>query len=314
MKININIENYEAFWVDYLDGNLSTGQEEALFAFLEENHAIAGNLIDVEDYKIPVFEAEFPGKSKLFSNNQIENLLIAKIENEISEEDNAFITEKIEKDKKVAKSFTQYKKTVLVANEAIVFPNKSSLKKSVRVPLFRYVTSIAAAVAIVFVAGYFLTRNVEVNYGGAPVLTSDLKFVLPNIKIIDSVENNIVNQNQVNSNNVQYANNNIPENIDANSNSEYSFGVPEKLPLKSPGNLAFDRSFSSTNVMEYRYDVPKDDLAYSYTMQYTKTNEENKIVKGFKNIVKFGKGIDVKERWEHIKTVKEDFLYTSMNE
>ncbi|PLX07284.1 MAG: hypothetical protein C0596_11770 [Marinilabiliales bacterium] len=314
MKIIINIENYGAYWIDYLDGNLTSENEEALFAFLEQNPDIAGDLIDPDEYTLPVLDAEYPGKDKLKSEAQIENLLIAKVEGEISAENDKYISKQIKEKEEVAHSYSLYKKTILVPNKDIVFPDKNSLKKTVRVPMFRYVSSIAAAIAIVFVAGYFLTRNAEGIDNGTQVLTSDLKTTIPDIRI---------DTNNDNSDNNNYSDfvesyNNTSNIINSTNNQENltfaSLEIPEKLPLNKASNISVEKIFSSSQVMEYRYDLPKENIAYSYTMQYTPAKKENRFVAGFRKIVNFGKEVNVKEKWDDIKMAKEDLFYTSLNE
>ena len=314
MKININIENYGAYWIDYLDGNINSEQEEALFAFLESNPEIAGNLIDPEDYALPIIETKYPGKSNLRSENQTENLLIAKIENEISVENDAFITKEINENPKVAQSYSIYKKTILLADSSIVFPDKESLKKTVRVPMFRYIGSIAAAIAIVFVAGYFLTRDVDVNTNGTKPLTSGLEFMIPDVRINNdsSTHNNLVED--VNS--IEYTANNVINSTTNNAgefNSPVILEIPEKIPLRKANSITAQETFSSAEIMEYRYDLPTDNMAFNYTMQYQKTNDDSRFVAGFKKLVKFGKDVNLSEKWDDIKIAKEEILYTSID-
>lgn len=313
MKTNINTENYGAYWIDYLDGNLNSAQEEALFDFLETNPDLAGDLIDPEDFVLPVVETKYPGKSELKSNAQIDNLLIAKLENEISDENNIFITEQINSNQEVAQSYSTYKKTILVADSTVVFPDKDSLKKTVRVPMFRYVSSIAAAIAIVFVAGYFLTRNADVDPSGTKPLTSGLKFNFP--RVIDTVkdlnfDNNIVEHN----NTIEYTANNITNNDAQNNIPQESIEVPERLPIKDPNTIAAQHSFTTAEIMEYRYDIPQNmNDGYAYNMQYQPSQNENKFVAGIKKIVSFGKEVNVKETWDGIKMAKEELFYTSID-
>jgi hypothetical protein len=312
MKTIININNYEAFWVDYLDGVLNSDQENALLSFLEENPSIAGNLIDVEDYKLPELDAEYPQKTKLLSFNQIDNLLIAKIEGTISVEDDKFITEKINSEVATQESYSIYKKTVLSPDNTIVFPNKNSLKKSVRVPMFRYVSSIAAAIIIVALSGYFLTREFEPADNGTSTLTANLvgisiaendtNEINSNLEIPDKTINNVSQTNT--------SNNYIAE---TNSNS-IDLGVPKRLPVKEIKKLEYKLAFSSTNIMEYRYDIPNEqNSGIEYTLEYKRIPKDNKIVNGIKNIVNFGKEVDVIEKWENAKIRKEEFLYSSLD-
>ena len=310
MSTIINISNYEAYWVDYLDGNLTITQEDALFAFLETHNEIAGNLIDADNYKLPKFEIEFPNKSQLHSDKQIENLLIAKLEAEISSENDEFISNKINSDTKIAQSFSLYKKTIITPDNSIVFPSKKSLKKTVRVPLFHYASSIAAAIIIVFISGYFLTRNIDTNINGTTPLTSDINIVpLPfnnnNNESDNNNDNNIIPKQTIETINNQFANNNpvIQEQL-----------TLKKLPLNKTKQLNYIASNSISEIMEYRYDLPQEDLAFSYTMEYTKTSKKDHFMSNVNKVKSFGKNINVKESWDNIKTAKEEFLYSNIEE
>ena len=314
MKTKINIDNYGAYWIDYLDGNINQEQEDALFAFLENNPEIAGDLIDPEDYELPLIEATFPGKANLKAEAQTENLIIAKIEKEISAEDDAFITKEINDNPEIAKTFSQYKKTILVANTNIVFPNKDSLKKTVRVPMFRYVSSIAAAIAIVFVAGFFLTRNVNVEQSGTKTLTSNLEFNIPYVR---NDNDNLIQDNNTNEiKTVEYTANNTTneKQVEQTYTPHIALQVPNRIPMHGQLNVDSQIAFSSTEIMEYRYDIPvSNNDGYAYTMQYQKTDDDSKFVAGIKKVIRFGKEVDLVEEWESIKSAKEEILYTSLD-
>ncbi|MDD4148666.1 MAG: hypothetical protein PHE33_01420 [Bacteroidales bacterium] len=313
MKTIINIENYEAFWVDYLDGNLTKHQENKLLAFLEKNPSIAGNLIDVEDFKLPVYEKEFPEKSALFSNNQTENLLIAKLEGTISIEDDAFISDKIQSDSQIANSYLMYQKTVLIPDAKIVFPNKKSLNKSVKLPLFRYISAAAVMILILVVSVYFLNIYIKPINNESPSISAKLRRTIHNQNIKDTL-NNESQEIHTSINNVNPQTNTFLAKTDA---KPVKFDVPEKLPLKKVTNLDYEIAFSATNIMEYRYDIPHTQAQkpiVEYTLEYTKSKKESKFVAGLKNIVKFSKEVDVVEKWESIKKKKEEFLYSSLDE
>ncbi|MDD2385349.1 MAG: hypothetical protein PHP52_01045 [Bacteroidales bacterium] len=311
MKFNININNYEAFWIDYLDGNLTKHQENEFMEFLEQNPLIAGNLIDVEDFKLPVYEKEFPEKSALYNNNQIENLLIAKIEGTISSENDAFITNKIKKDRKIANLYSIYKKTVLVPDTKIVFPNKKSLKKTVRVPLFRYVSAAAGMIIILAVSVYFLNINIKPINNETPSISAKLKHTIHNQHIKDSFTND---EHKILTpiNNVNPETNTSFAKIE---NEPIKLNVPKRLQLHKVTKLDYEIAFSTTNIMEYRNDLPppqKQNQFVEYTIEYKKSKKENKFVAGLKNIVNLSKEVDVIEKWENIKKKKEEFLYTNL--
>ncbi len=310
MKAIINIENYEAFWVDYLDGKLSETDEERLFAFLESNPEISANLIDTDDFMLPAPEVKFPGKASLKAEHQIENLLISKIENEISAEDDKFITSKINSDAKIAASFSQYQKTILVPDTSIVFEGKKYLKKATVIPLYRYTAAVAAAFAVVFVSGYLLTRNpVEVS----PAVKPQFSFIELPVHIKDTSDTekfqNIIPVNFGNENN--YASN--QENIIEEVEVEFSTGidVPERLPMASVNVEKKNSDTYEYYFMEYRNDIPEENIAFEYTMQYKKTPKENQFKSTIAKIYKFGKEVDIKGSYDKLKEAKEELLFTS---
>jgi len=310
MKAIINKDNYEAFWVDYLDGKLNPADEERLFAFLESNPEISANLIDAEDFVLPVTEVKFPAKSSLKAEAQIENLLIAKIENEISAEDDKFISEKIKSDKKVATAFLAYQKTIIVPDSSIVFEGKKYLKKATVMPLYRYTAAIAAAFAIVFVSGYLLTKNpvdlspaVKSQYSFFEIPTHISETLIPEkIEKLLSVNNNETNI---------YASNNQNEQIENNIANNDRPEVPKRLPHTGIAMAPKQVSSNEYIFMEFRYDVPKDDVAFEYTMQITPAPEQSRLKTAINKIYKFGQDINIMEEFDKLKVAKEELLFTS---
>lgn len=310
MKAIINTENYESFWVDYLDGKLSETDEERLFAFLESNPEISANLIDTDDFTLPAPEVKFPGKAGLKAEYQIENLLISKIENEINAEDDKFITSKINSDAKIAASFSQYQKTILVPDTSIVFEGKKYLKKATVIPLYRYTAAVAAAFAVVFVSGYLLTRTpVEVS----PAVKPQFSFIELPVHIKDTSDTekfqNIIPVNFGNEDN--YASN--QENKIEEVETEFSTGidVPERLPMASVNVEKNNSKTSEYYFMEYRDDIPEENIAFEYTMQYKKTPKENQFKSAIAKIYQFGKEVDIKGSYDKLKEAKEELLFTS---
>jgi len=310
MKALINIDNYEAFWVDYLDGKLNPADEERLFAFLEENTELASSLIDAEDYKLPVFEVNFPAKSSLKAEAQIENLLIAKIENVISTEDDKFISSKINSDKKTAVAYSQYQKTILVPDATVVFQGKKYLKKATVMPLYRYTAAIAAAFAIVFVSGYLLTRNpVDMS----PAVRPQFSFFEIPLHISDSVNSEKIEKLLSTNNNETniYASNNQNEQIENNIVNYDRPEVPKRLPRTGIAMAPKQVSSNEYVFMEFRYDVPKDDVAFEYTMQITPAPEQSRLKTAINKIYKFGQDINIMEEFDKLKVAKEELLFTS---
>ena len=91
--------NYEIWFTDWLDGNLSDQQAEELRAFLRENPDLGEELNSLATVSLKPPELVFKGKQKLLkpasrlSDTQFGHLCIAKLENDLSPEQTAEIDE-----------------------------------------------------------------------------------------------------------------------------------------------------------------------------------------------------------------------------
>jgi hypothetical protein len=320
MKAIINIDNYEAFWVDYLDGKLSETDEERLFDFLESNPEISANLIDTDDFMLTAPDVKYPAKSSLKAEFQIDNLLIAKIENQISDEDDKFIIGKIQSNAKIASTYSLYKKTILKTDKSVVFPGKKYLKKTVKIAWYGYASAIAAAFAVVFVTGWFISgTRLEVNSG---VKSQYSEISLPE-RLIDTVSNF---DNQLQNAGNQIVNpmfsNNFTENAPVIQNSIAQpsdilnmvkrEAVPQRIPIASL-SVKEVKQIDEYVFMEYRDDIPEEQTGFEYSMQYIKTPKENKIKSTINKVIDFSKELDIKGSYEKLKLAKEDLLFTSNN-
>ncbi|HOZ29970.1 MAG TPA: hypothetical protein PLL66_03550 [Bacteroidales bacterium] len=313
MKEKININNYEAWWVDYLDGKLSESDEEKLFAFLESNPKISSNLIDTDDFMLSAPDIRYPEKSSLKADSQIENLLIAKIENEINSEDNKFISERIETDKKVATAYSTYQKTILVPDSSIVFEGKKYLKKKEVIPLYKY-ASAAAVFALVFGIGYLFTRNVPEFDKGQPAQISF--FEMPDI-VIDTLnqEDEFYNNQSDNSEKIIYASKETNEESTINYNFKNDIEVPVRLPLSKIEKFGNHFSPNENELLAYQVNQPiKEEIAFEYEFQYVKSpnDKENKFKTTISKVYNFVENIDIEGTFDKIKKAKED-LFITMN-
>ncbi|MGZ4044558.1 MAG: hypothetical protein ACXVO9_15240, partial [Bacteroidia bacterium] len=128
----IDLNNYEAFLLDYFEGNLSEDLVIELKAFAIANPGLD---IDLEDSDLPVFTKD---EIKLDSKNDLlktsDNIPFENLLNYL--EGNLSITEKIKlenilsSDTELAKEMEMLKKTVLSADEQEVFDSKKILIKN----------------------------------------------------------------------------------------------------------------------------------------------------------------------------------------
>lgn len=176
--MTINKHNYEAYFLDYLEGNLTVELQAELMVFLEANPDLKDELEMMrEDAPVLVQEEglsfEFKGrlkKSKLFTDDE----LIAVIEKDASQELAAKVNRAAAQDKNIAKEMALFEKTKL-PNEMIVFADKESLKRRVTIiPLFYRAMAVAASLLIVFFVGknYFFDTEKATPFAQ---ITTDVK-------------------------------------------------------------------------------------------------------------------------------------------
>lgn len=127
----INLHNYEAFLIDYLDGNLNVAAVAELKAFVFANPQLQ---IDLNDLDLPSFADEVVSidfKEDLKKNTSFieDEDLINYLENNLTEAERKAIEVKLLNDKNLAAQFEAYKKTIL-QKEEIVLTSKTNLYKT----------------------------------------------------------------------------------------------------------------------------------------------------------------------------------------
>lgn len=170
MKINRN--NYEIFFLDYHEGNLTPAMVEELLIFVENNPDLKEEFENFEEIIIPVDESiKFDIKDGLkktsFINTEnineenYEKLFIAFFESDLSENEKTKLFDFIDRNPSLKKEFDLTGKIHLKADKTIIYENKSSLKKypfSTR-KIISYSVSIAASLLILVGIYFLMTPN-----------------------------------------------------------------------------------------------------------------------------------------------------------
>ncbi len=131
MKINKN--NYEAFLLDYIEGNLSAEMTAELMLFLQQNPAIESGIEDFKIISLEKEEAKFDSKNALkrkefvLNDDVIEGLIILLVNGDLSKAEEKKLMEMVNGNPDYSRLFWQYKKTKLeIGNEKL--PDKVLLK------------------------------------------------------------------------------------------------------------------------------------------------------------------------------------------
>lgn len=166
--MRIDIHNYEAFFLDYKEGNLDANQVEELFAFLEEYPQLR---VELESFEAVTLEAEeaFIDKSFFKKNELSEETLIAYTENVLDEKGRREVEVLSAQNAALAKEIGLYRSAVLVADEKIKFPDKNRLKKGgVVIFLQSNPVYLRVAAAVLLLAGLFFLLTKTISTGSQP--------------------------------------------------------------------------------------------------------------------------------------------------
>lgn len=170
--MSINLENYEAWLTDYMDGNLSE-QEKALvehFLFVHPELEIEKEDLELDPI-LPVASESFPYKNKLkkesdqiistgsINKENYDEAFIAFHENLVGDKEQIEIAKFIEANPSLRDEFKLYGEIKFTPDPDVIFPNKSILKRRVqgrRILWLAPLTAAAAGLALILV---FSTNN-----------------------------------------------------------------------------------------------------------------------------------------------------------
>ena len=154
----ITRNNYEEFFLDYIEGEINAPDKEALESFLAQNPDLKGELGEMMDMDIKceaetIYEETIHLKDIPFQTN-FDDFCIAQLEGDLDSYESKAFEEFIHSNPDKAKDLALYHKTKLEADVSIVFKNKKSLKKrnkGIIIRQFIYTTlATAASIAILF--------------------------------------------------------------------------------------------------------------------------------------------------------------------
>jgi len=166
--MDINLHNYEAYFLDYHEGNLSLDLIKELMEFLSRHPELREEFESFEPVTLQdVEEVTYEGKDALKKQSagvnpaNFDELAVEYVEGILSVDKQETLKVFIAQNPHYKKELELYTKTKLVPGNAIVFEDKASLKKGTKKPVTWYYWSAAASVAII-VGAYFVFNRSEV--------------------------------------------------------------------------------------------------------------------------------------------------------
>lgn len=169
--MKINRENYETFFIDYLDGRLPVDEIDQWLDFLRENPDLAAELKELES--LPVQPEELPNLDWSYLKKEMpdgimpfEAECIRYIEQEMKPEEAHNFIRFVESQPDKLKELNRFKATKLKPDETLVFGSLRLLKKQI-IP-FQPTWWAAAALIVLALSFWFLRPGSQSNYQSSP--------------------------------------------------------------------------------------------------------------------------------------------------
>lgn len=165
--MNINRFNYETFFIDYLDGKLNSDQTNELLSFLEQNTDLKEELENFQKITLEPDAVFYESKEKLkrtltiqlpVGESNFDAFCVAYIEKDLSAVEENALKEYVFAHPGKKKDFEIYKKTLLTADQSIVYPFKDQRIKRVNVFRLRTIYPYIAVAATLVIAIILIYR------------------------------------------------------------------------------------------------------------------------------------------------------------
>jgi len=154
--MKITRDNYEEYFLDYLEGNLDKNLVDDFIDFLRQNPDLKAELEMVAPVKIEMENFNFKGKEKLYKEKydletEFNLASVARLEGDLSEKDIEEFENYLSKHPEKQKEAVLFEKTRLKTDESIVFQKKRKLyHHSAGKTILLWSTRIAAVLVLAF--------------------------------------------------------------------------------------------------------------------------------------------------------------------
>lgn len=173
-EMEININNYEVFIIDYLDNKLDALQTAELLLFLENNPALKDDIEGLKEITVEPPEKEVFGFKELLvqppdqdaANLSIENYshyFIADLENDLSLKGKSELKKFLAENQELAAEYNLFAACRLSPDKKVTFPHPEKLKVRTKSVFIRYylTTGIAASMLLLATIYFRLTPETE---------------------------------------------------------------------------------------------------------------------------------------------------------
>lgn len=159
-NIHLTPENYQEYFLLYVDDELSIEEREVVESYIELNPHLQAELDSFLSSKLPVENISMENKQFLLSENmkhvEVDESLLLYIDNELDKEGKVRVEELIRNNGDYQLQYQLLKKSKLDYKDTIIYPYKKELYKSTGALRPFYLFRIAAAIILILSLGAIL--------------------------------------------------------------------------------------------------------------------------------------------------------------
>jgi len=185
----ITRDNYEPFFLDYLEGNLEENMIDQFLDFLENNPDLKEELHLFENVRLPEDQIVFTGKEQLYKSSTeakalLETKTIAYLEGDMKNEERELFESYLSGHPELQKEYELFSKTKLQADARIIYPEKNKLyRKSGSVILMNWAVRAAAVLILLWGINSVIQKgNQPGTQNSVPVIAEVSPKSVPQVK------------------------------------------------------------------------------------------------------------------------------------
>jgi len=166
--MKITRDNYESFFMDYLEGNLHESMIDQFLDFLNQNPDLKEELHLFEEVNLPEEHVVFQEKRQLHKsasdeNWRLENTVVAYLEGDLDTDENKAFETYLAAHPELKKEYDLFAKTRLTPDSGIIYPEKRKLyRKSGATIVMSWVARAAAVLVLIWgISSVIQTQNTQ---------------------------------------------------------------------------------------------------------------------------------------------------------
>ena len=195
--MKITRDNYESFFIDYIEGNLHESMIDQFLDFLNQNPDLKEELHLFEEINLPGEHVVFQEKQQLHKNvadenRRLENTVVAYLEDDLDADENKAFENYLAAHPELKKEYDLFAKTRLTPDSGIKYPEKRKLyRKSGATIVMNWVARAAAVLVLIWgINSVIQTQNTQESGKGIQKLAEVSPKLVSTVKKAESEKSN----------------------------------------------------------------------------------------------------------------------------